>query len=93
MVCPLARLEYENLKESIRQQNGIQIPIIINENNVVLDGYHRLKAIRELLIEAVPVLVKSFDNEFDEQAFVISTNLERRQLNDFQKAELASKLR
>lgn len=39
LVWPLARLEYENLKESIRQ-NGVQIPIIINENNVVLDGHH-----------------------------------------------------
>jgi ParB-like chromosome segregation protein Spo0J len=67
------RFEYKSLKSSIASK-GVQTPVVINQNNVILDGHHRVKACRELSIENIPVLVKSFDNKFDEQDFVIFTN-------------------
>ena len=40
----------------------------------------------------IPVRIHSFDNELEEKKFVVIANLERRQLNNFQKVELYSKL-
>jgi ParB-like nuclease domain len=91
LVYDLTKDEFDGLKASIAK-NGIQIPIIINPSWFILDGHHRVKAARELLMEDVPVLFKSFHNELDELSFVISANLQRRQLNDYQKAELCIKL-
>src|SRR5919112_2347691 len=82
--------EYESLKQSIKEENGLYVPIIVNQNCIVLDGHHRYKACQELGIEPETV-VKEFNNELDEQLFVIDCNLVRRQLNSFQKIELALK--
>ena len=84
-VYELNRFEYNSLKSSIAYK-GIQTPVVINQNNVILDGHHRVRVCRELSIENVPVLVKSFDSKLDEQAFVIFANL------IVQKAELFMKL-
>ena len=82
--------EYESLKQSIKEENGLYVPIVVNQNGVILDGHHRYKACQELAIEP-KALVKEFNNELDEQLFVIGCNLVRRQLNSFQKIELALK--
>src|ERR687898_501898 len=82
--------EYESLKQSIKEENGLYVPIIVNQNGVILDGHHRYKACQELAIEP-KALVKEFNNELDEQLFVIDCNLVRRQLNSFQRTELALK--
>ncbi|QDP47386.1 MAG: hypothetical protein GOVbin2950_18 [Prokaryotic dsDNA virus sp.] len=37
----------KRLKESIREI-GLQVPILVNENRAVVDGQHRLQALREL---------------------------------------------
>jgi len=80
--------EYESLKQSIKEENGLYVPIIVNQNCVILDGHHRYKACQELGIEPETV-VKEFNNELDEQLFVVDCNLVRRQLNSFQRTELA----
>ena len=87
LVPPLSQTEYEALKESIKK-SGLWIPIITNDNGVILDGHNRFKACKEL---DVPIknAVRIFENELFEKKFVIECNLKRRQLNDFQKAELA----
>jgi ParB-like chromosome segregation protein Spo0J len=82
--------EYESLKQSIKEENGLYVPIIVNQNCIVLDGHHRYKACQELGIEP-KALVEEFNNELDEQLFVIDCNLVRRQLNSFQRTELALK--
>ena len=82
--------EYESLKRSIKEENGLYVPIIVNQNGVILDGHHRYKACQELGIEPETV-VKEFNNELDEQLFVVDCNLVRRQLNSFQRIELALK--
>src|SRR5215208_4428293 len=87
LVNPLSNLEYQVLKSSISEK-GMHLPIIVNQDNVILDGHHRYKICKELYIKPL-FEVKRFDNPLDEKEFVIEINVQRRQLNDFQKAELA----
>jgi hypothetical protein len=62
----------------------------VNQNGIILDGHHRYKACQELGVEP-KTLVREFKDKLDEQLFVIDCNLIQRQLNNFQKTELALK--
>ena len=86
LVPTLSKVDYDNLKNSI-EKNGQWIPILINENNEVLDGHNRYDICQELGIK-VKTAVRTFDNKLLEKKFVIECNLHRRHLNDFQKSEL-----
>jgi len=90
LVYPLSDLEYETLKNSIKE-DGLHCHIIINSKGEILDGHHRYKICKDLDIP-IKYEIKYFDNLIEEKRFVIDINLKRRQLNDFQKAELAYKL-
>lgn len=90
LVPPLSKEEYDQLKESIRV-NGQYLPVILNQNNVLLDGYHRFKICKELGLE-VKHKVKHFENKTDEIIFVGECNLQRRQLEPLQRVILVSKL-
>jgi len=92
LVHPLPKTKFDALVASIDNNNGIREPIIINDHRKILDGHHRVKACRQLGIEYVPSIIRSFDNESEERAYAISTNLERRQLNDYQMIELYTEL-
>jgi ParB-like chromosome segregation protein Spo0J len=81
--------EYEALKQSVKE-NGLYVPIIVDQNGVLLDGHHRYKVCLELGIEP-SYLIKEFADELDGKLFVIDCNLTRRQLNNFQRTELALK--
>ena len=83
-------MEYETLKNSISNK-GLHLPIIINQDNVILDGHNRLKICQELGIEP-KYEVKDFEDPLQEKEFVIEINLKRRHLNNFQKAELEYKM-
>jgi 16S rRNA G966 N2-methylase RsmD len=89
LVPKLATSDFESLKHSIRE-HGQHIPIIINGQGVILDGYHRFKACQELGKEP-KIAVQHFRNEIEEQLFIIECNVNRRHLNSFQRAELALK--
>jgi ParB-like chromosome segregation protein Spo0J len=91
LVPELSPEEYEPLKQSIKE-NGLYVPITVNQNGIVLDGHHRYKACQGLGIEP-KTQVKEFRDKLDEQQFVIDCNLIRRQLNNFQRTELALKLK
>jgi DNA modification methylase len=79
--------EYNALAESIKME-GQHYPIVVNKEGVILDGHNRFRICQELGITP-KVEVKAFPNKLLEKKFVIETNLRRRHLNDFQKAELA----
>jgi len=83
----LSTKEYEALKLSIKTE-GQQLPIIINQQNMILDGHNRYNICMELGVEPKYEL-KTFPNKLVEKKFVIEVNLKRRHLNDFQKTELA----
>lgn len=79
--------DYHRLKDDIAK-NGLQFPITINKEGIVLDGHHRFRICKELGFKQVPYMVKEFKDSLDEEEFVITANLLRRQLNDGQKATL-----
>lgn len=86
LVPALTDQEYSELKQSIKQ-DGQWVPIIVNKDNIILDGHHRAKACFELRIDP-RFTHQIIDNKLLEKKFVIECNLKRRHLNDFQKAEL-----
>jgi hypothetical protein len=77
----------QELVEDIRH-NGLAHPIVCTSDGVVLDGRNRLKACQ----------VANVDPQFEVYAgsnpvgFIISSNLKRRQLNESQRALIASRL-
>ena len=86
----LSNEEYEALKESIKSE-GQHYKIVVNSEGTILDGHNRWKICKELGIEP-KWEIKQFVLPLIEKKFVIESNLRRRQLNDFQKAELAKPL-
>ena len=83
--------EFESLKQSIKV-NGLLIPLVVNQDNILLDGYHRYKVCQELGIKP-EVQVKVFPRLLEEKLFMINVNLKRRQLTDCQKVELGEALK
>ena len=91
LVPPLTPIEYNNLKQSIKENNGNIIPILVNKEGIIIDGHHRFKACKEL--EITPKIeTKEFVDELEEKEFIISINRNRRHLNQFQISELGYKL-
>jgi DNA methylase/ParB-like nuclease domain len=90
LVPSLTDKEYQGMKLSI-EVDGQHYPIIVNEQGIILDGHHRLKACTELKREP-RIEVVSFPSQIKEIEFVVDSNLKRRHLNDFQKAELGYNL-
>lgn len=87
LLPPLTAEEFEALKLSIKNE-GLHFPIVVNGDRFILDGYHRARACLQLGIKP-KTEVKKIEDPLLEKKFVIEANLRRRQLNDFQKAELA----
>lgn len=83
--------EYEALKADI-QVNGVQIPIEVDEEGNILDGYHREKICRELGINC-PKNVRAGLSEEEKIEFAIRINLNRRHLTVEQRREMAKKLK
>lgn len=79
--------ERKSLKFSIIDE-GQLMPIIANQNNIILDGHTRAEICEELHLKP-KYMIKKFKSESDERKFVIMANLARRQLTTFQKIELA----
>lgn len=84
--------DYERIKESI-DTKGIEDAIVINQDNIIVDGYTRYDIAQELSITDVPIDQKHFSNEIEEQEFIIRKNFHRRQLNNAQKAEIGLKIK
>lgn len=86
LVPPMSENEYQGLKQSIKEQGKNMIPVIINQDDILLDGHYRLKICTELGIEIEHQVMK-FTDPLKEKMFVIETNVIRRQLNEFQRVE------
>ena len=80
--------EYEALKASIIA-NGLLMPLIVNGKGIILDGHNRFHIAEELKFSpTLKIELVDFLDATEEKAFVISVNLQRRNLNAFQKAEM-----
>ena len=86
LMSPLSDLDHETLKLSI-QRRGQYVPIIVNQDGVILDGHLRYGACQELGIKP-EIKVRHFENRLEEKKFIIEVNLCRTHLNDFQRSEL-----
>lgn len=84
---PITNGEFDGLKEDIAE-HGLRDPIVLFEG-AVLDGRNRLRACQEIGIEP------SFTtfNGPDPYAYVISTNMHRRNLTASQRAAIAAEAR
>ncbi len=101
-VHPLADLfpelpldEFEKLKADI-QLHGQHDPIVVNDDMVVLDGRHRLKACKQLGVEPRLMWFNDLLEEFPwqtcratESEYIWSKNVLRRHLTDDQRAVIA----
>lgn len=87
LIPPLSRSEFDDLTSSIAR-NGVIVPIVIDHEDRVIDGGHRLLIAAQLGIAGVP-----FDRRTgltDEQARILALelNLHRRHLDVEQRKEL-----
>jgi RNase P protein component len=89
----LSNVQYECLKQSIKKWGGLLIPIIINQDDDVLDGYQRLMACRELRIPPSFSVIDFTDRPQDELEYIMAVNLHRRHLNEFQRAKIGLKVK
>lgn len=83
---PLSPEEYSELEASIRE-HGIQVPIIVDESGVVVDGHHRQKIAEHLGIDC-PKRVLSSKSDSEKRTLALSLNVHRRHLNREQKRAL-----
>jgi len=84
--------EYEALKASIKE-HGVLVPLEYDDAGNLLDGYHRLKACRELGIKDWPRIVRIGLSEEQKTEHILSLNLDRRHLTPEQRQELVANLR
>jgi ParB family chromosome partitioning protein len=81
---PLNENEYAALRKSM-EEIGIQDPLLITEDSVVIAGHHRLKVAREIGLERVPTrLVSGAEEELIDIA-LSSNNARRKQEKDVMK--------
>ncbi len=90
LVSTLSAEEYDSLKKSIKQ-NGLWVPIVINNDGIILDGHHRYKACQELGIK-VRHTILNFSTKDEEVVFVGECNIQRRQLSSLQRIDIVRKL-
>ncbi len=82
----LAPDDLRRLTESI-VANGVEVPVIVDENGDILDGHHRQMIADSLGIEC-PRIVRSGLSEHQKRIYAAEMNLARRQLTDAQKANV-----
>jgi hypothetical protein len=84
--------QYEALKEAISIDRKIRNPLVVwKETSILLDGHNRHHISKELGIKP-PIRRKSFSSREDAKMWVLKNQLkDRRNLNPFQRVELALK--
>lgn len=83
---PLSPEEYQELHDDIAA-NGVLVPILEDENGVIIDGHHRSKIANELGIPC-PVESISGKSEAEKRGMAFGLNLKRRHLNREQRRAL-----
>jgi hypothetical protein len=78
--------EIQILNESI-MKNGQREPIVISKNHFILDGHTRFEICQNLGLKPIYRVMK-FDTYEEEEAYVVEANMERRNVNNFQKLEI-----
>ena len=79
--------EFQALKESIKQ-HGLYYALVVNKEGILLDGHHRYEVCKMIGVEP-SIEVRSFDDDLHEKLFIYESAGRRRNLNDWQKIDLA----
>ena len=82
LLPPLCSSELESLRLDI-ETNGILVPIVVDENGVILDGHHRYQCDNN-----APYRVVSGLSDDEKKAYTIRANMARRNLSPDQKKEV-----
>ena len=83
---PLSPDEYQELHDDIKA-NGVLVPVIEDENGVLIDGHHRQKIAFELGVPC-PVEIIEGKSEAEKRGMAFTLNLKRRHLNREQRRAL-----
>jgi len=76
---------YEDLKADI-QENGVEVPIVVNQDYVIVDGHNRFAIAQELgIVDSLPVEVHTYGSVAATQAAAIRLNVNRRQIGKDQR--------
>lgn len=87
---PLTPRERAELLADIKR-NGITYPIVITDQNEVLDGHHRLSIAVELGLSQVPMKIVAGLSEAEKRERAEDLNVHRRQLTRAQRRELVAR--
>lgn len=91
LVPPIKPEEYKALEADIVANQGCFESIKINKKDEILDGHNRFEICNKHALYFDTQIV-DLPSVLDEEIYVIKTNLLRRQLNAFQKVEMAKPL-
>jgi site-specific DNA-methyltransferase (adenine-specific) len=83
---PLLEEEFQSLKSSIKETT-VEVPIIVDQDDEIIDGFHRQKACDELGVFC-PREVRHFESDAQRFEVILNLNCRRRQLNREQKRKL-----
>ena len=86
---------FNNLKSEI-QTDGIRDPLILwkcENRNVLVDGHNRLRIAEQLHINAVPVVWKEFNDKNEASVWIVTHQVSRRNLTNYERSVLALKLK
>lgn len=84
-IAPLTKNEYENLKQSLRNEGCRDA--IITWRGIILDGHNRYRICTELGIPYGTVEL-NFEDEEHARLWMVQNQLARRNIKTFQKCEL-----
>jgi len=92
LLPPLHPEEREALKASIEQRGTIAVPIVVDEDNNVIDGHNRLQIAAELQLADVPTKVVTGLSPDERRALALTLNVDRRHLSREQRRELIAQV-
>lgn len=78
--------EYRALKEDIRE-NGVKVPVVVDEDDQIIDGHHRVRACEELGIEDYPVRAVYGKSDAEKQRMAWRLNMQRRHFGNGEKRD------
>ncbi len=87
VIPPLTDEEFELLKESVLNDGEVYHPLVV-WNNIIVDGHHRYKILKEHPEVKYRIKERAFENRYEAISWICMNQLGRRNLNDAQKKML-----
>lgn len=87
VIPPLTDEEFELLKESVLNYGEVYHPLVV-WNNIIVDGHHRYKILKEHPEVKYRIKERAFENRYEAISWICLNQLGRRNLNDAQKKML-----